>query len=48
MIVFGFIAIAMLIWTLNISYQLNVLRASSESLAADITDAATSCGQSLK
>lgn len=48
MILFGFIVIAMLMWTLNLSYQLQVLRQNSEKLENEIKDAATSCGNSLK
>lgn len=47
MILFGFLAMAMLLWTLNINFQLKQLAANMESLETEIKDAATSCGQSL-
>jgi uncharacterized membrane protein YqjE len=47
MILFGFLALIALLWTLNINNQLRLLRSSSASLKTDIEDAAQSCGQSL-
>lgn len=47
MILFGILAIIMLLWTLNINNQLRLLRNRSASLKTDIEDAAQSCGQSL-
>lgn len=47
MILFGFLAMAMLLWTLNVSFQLKQLKSNTEILEAEIKDAATSCGQSM-
>ena len=47
MILFGFLAMAMLLWTLNVSFQLKQLAANMESLETEIKDAATSCGQTV-
>lgn len=47
MILFGFLAMAMLLWTLNVSFQLKQLVANTEILQTEIKEAATSCGQSL-
>lgn len=47
MILFGFLAIIMLIFTLNINNQLRILRNSSESLKTEIEEAALTCGQSI-
>lgn len=48
MIVFGFLALFMILWTLNINNQLRLLRNDTASLKTDIEDAAQSCGQSIK
>lgn len=47
MILFGFLALFMLLWTLNINNKLRLLRASSEILKTEIEEAAQSCGQSM-
>ncbi len=47
MILFGFLAMAMLLWTLNVSFQLKQLEANTQSLQEEIENAASSCGQSL-
>lgn len=47
MILFGFLALFSMLWTLNINNQLRLLRNSSASLKTEIEDAAQSCGQSL-
>lgn len=47
MILFGFLALIMFMWTLNINYQLRLLRNSTESLRTEIDEAAQSCGKSL-
>jgi len=47
MILFGFLALIMLMWTLNINNQLRMLRSSTEELKTEIEEAAQSCGQSM-
>lgn len=47
MILFGFIAIVLLMWILNISYQLKLLVASSALLETEIREGAASCGKSI-
>lgn len=47
MILFGFLAMAMLLWTLNVSFQLKKLEAITETLKSEIENAASSCGQSM-
>jgi len=47
MILFGFLALIMLMWALNINNQLRMLRSSTEELKTEIEEAAQSCGQSM-
>lgn len=44
MILFGFLALIALLWSLNINNQLRLLRNGSASLKTDIEGAAQSCG----